>query len=216
MSVLGVSLIVLSFLLSVSPSANRLLSNESLFPYQFQCAADDGSAKFSGCDFDLTEKDPRLLNYLSDECQQIARNNKASEEYKVLLQEALVFADVQRQLDAYERRKNPNVPIEPDGSGIPQKQWEMRNKIYSTNHLFQCIKPNASHEEIMNCVIRLRKNMSDSIALEHWTEWSNKIENYLFLFIANVQRYRLLFTSRSMVHMNSIAHRTTYVMTRDI
>lgn len=123
------------------------------------------SPKYSGCDFDLVEEEPSILEYLSDECKKLSLN-KQSDEYKAVLQEAHAFADFQKKLNEYERRKDPNAATNLDGSGIPQKQWTFRNEIYTKNNFFQCIIPQSPLNDVMECMINLRKNMSDSIVLE--------------------------------------------------
>lgn len=138
--------------------------NHILFTSQFQIAHASGheSPKYSGCDFDLVEEEPCILEYLSDECKKLSLN-KQSDEYKIVLQEAHAFADFQSKLSEYERRKDPNAAISPDGSGVPQKQWAFRNEIYTKNNFFQCIKPHSLLKDVMSCMINLRENMSDSV-----------------------------------------------------
>lgn len=134
------------------------------FPFQIAHASVNESPKYSGCDFDLVEEEPSILEYLSDECQKLSLD-KQSDEYKTVLQEAHAFADFETKLSEYERRKDPNAAIIPDGSGIPQKQWTLRNEIYTKNNFFQCIKPHTLLKDVMGCMIDLRKNMSDSVVL---------------------------------------------------
>lgn len=159
-------LIAFAIVSQVSCSVNPTMAfvNRILTPFNFQIALVRGSAKYSGCDFDLVEREPSILEYLSDECKKWSVD-KESDEYKLLLQEAHAFADFESKLSRYEQMKDPNTSISSDGSGIPQKQWAFRNEIYSKNHFFQCIKPGSILTDIMNCVINLRKNMSDSIVL---------------------------------------------------
>lgn len=92
--------------------------------------------------------------------------NKESDEYKLLHQEARAFAEFNTKLNKYEQQKDPNNAVSSDGTGIPPKQWTFRNEIYSKNHFFQCLKPNAILKDIMNCMINLRRNMNESIVLE--------------------------------------------------
>lgn len=141
-----------------------LISHRILF-IQIAYASVNDSPKYSGCDFDLVEEEPSILEYLSDECKKLSLN-KQSDEYKAVLQEAHAFADFQTKLSEYERRKDPNAPTSPDGSGIPQKQWAFRNETYTKNNFFQCIKPQSPLKDVMECMINLRTNMSDSIVFE--------------------------------------------------
>lgn len=157
-----INLVIFSLILHVSLAHIFLNTDcEWLLFLNFQMIHVHGSAKFSGCDFDLLEQNPSIIEYLSDECKTLSAD-KTSDEYKLLLQEAHSYANFQLKLSEYERRKNPNTN---PSDGIPQKQWAFRNEIYRKNHFFQCIKPNTALKDIMNCVINLRKNMSDSIVL---------------------------------------------------
>lgn len=140
--------------------------NRISFISHFQITLVRGTAqipKYLGCDFDLIEQQPSIIEYLSDECKTLSVNQE-SDEYKILLQEAHAFANFHKKLSQYEQQKDPNGTI---GDGIPEKQWALRNEIYSKNNFFQCIKSKSILKDIMICMINLRKNMSDSIVLEN-------------------------------------------------
>lgn len=83
-----------------------------------------------------------------------------------MLEGAQAFAGFNNKLGAYEKQKDPDAVTEPDGSGIPKKQWAFRNETYTKYNFFQCIRPNSALKDVMNCVINLRTQMINSIVLE--------------------------------------------------